>query len=218
MNPFRSHQTPSIPSLSSSDNTSHSTSTRTLTSPSSISTLRSHLTSNSKRSQTSGQGIRSPNSVPRSGSITSLLSGDDGSLQSGRARFHDQTTFEEEEDNFFLNRFSRGSFKTQRYHSLDSASLPYFMSYSQGSLNYDSFLNFAFYNAMKDGTVTYLSPDSSATEEKIPPPKRCLNIGGGVPFWELNMAKHPGWEETSFVGKRPSSYVEKIQPNYLHRP
>lgn len=119
---------------------------------------------------------------------------------------------EEEDQDFYRREFVKGSFKTQSYPSLKSN---YFISYSQASLNWDSLLNSAFFNAMKTGSASFL-PSKNSNGEMIAPkiPKRVLNLGSGFPFWELEMVKMTGWEEVEFfcLDLAPYSIPEATLP------
>ncbi|BGP14753.1 hypothetical protein JCM10213_004308 [Rhodosporidiobolus nylandii] len=128
---------------------------------------------------------------------------------SGTGRQREKSAATSESGGFFEEIHPVGGLEVQPY----ARDMQSFVSYSHGSQNWDSLRTSTLFLGGLHGCAAYpLSEPTSA------PPKRVLDIGGGVtPHWILAMAER--WQETSFVALdiAPSSVAPELLPSGLER-
>lgn len=103
-------------------------------------------------------------------------------------------------EGWYLECGGRG--ESQPYQPHEWTDVPYWLSYAQGSLDYDALVTASLF-VTSNGSAAYLPPTPRLGETPQPgatPPQRVLDIGSGaVGQWAITQAMMPGWEQTEFV-------------------
>ncbi|GAA5878421.1 hypothetical protein JCM8547_003595 [Rhodosporidiobolus lusitaniae] len=125
--------------------------------------------------------------------------GGGASLKSGSTSRHEKEK-EGEEAGFYEEYHPTGglSMEVQPY----ARDLPYFVSYSHASQNWDALRTSSLFLGSVHGSTAYpielLSSDGSKTRPLVEPPKKVLDVASGAaPHFVLKMAR--SWQETEFV-------------------